>query len=51
MKLILQTVFVFLGTLAAAALVALGQPGEAAVQIAVHSPPPELVAGLFGVNL
>ncbi|MBK6008605.1 hypothetical protein JJB11_21090 [Ramlibacter ginsenosidimutans] len=50
MKLILQTVVVFLGTMLAAALVALGAPGDAAVQIAVQSPPPQLVAGLFGVN-
>jgi hypothetical protein len=47
MKLFLQTVIVFLGTLLAAALVAVGEPGDAAVQMAVHSPPPELVAGLF----
>lgn len=50
MKLILQTVVVFLGTVLAAALVALGEPGRAAVQIAVHSPPPQLVAGLFGLD-
>jgi hypothetical protein len=51
MKLFLQTVIVFLGTLLAAALVAVGEPGDAAVQMAVHSPPPELVAGLFGLSL
>ena len=51
MKLLLQTVIVFLGTLLAAALVALGAPGDAAVQMAVQSPPPQLVAGLFGINL
>jgi hypothetical protein len=51
MKLFLQTVIVFLGTLLAAALVAVGEPGDAAVQMAVHSPPPELVAGLFGLTL
>jgi hypothetical protein len=50
MKLFLQTVVVFLGTLLAAALVALGDPGEAAVQMAAQSPPPQLVAGLFGFN-
>jgi hypothetical protein len=51
MKLFLQTVIVFLGTLLAAALVAVGEPGDAAVQMAVQSPPPELVAGLFGLSL
>jgi hypothetical protein len=54
MKLYLQTLLVFLGTLVAAvlaaALVALGEPGAAAVQIAVQSPPPQLVAGLFGLS-
>lgn len=52
MKLFLQTVIVFFGTLLAAALVALGGPGDAEVQMAVvQSPPPQLVAGLFGLNL
>jgi hypothetical protein len=32
MKLILQTLMVFFGTLVAAGLVALGEPGQAAVQ-------------------
>jgi hypothetical protein len=48
MKLVLQTAFVFLGTLMAAALVALGEPGKAEVQMAVQAAPPEIVASLFG---
>ena len=52
MKLFLQTTIVFFGTLLAAALVALGDPGNAEVQMAVQSSsPPELVAGLFGLSL
>ena len=50
MKLFLQSSIVFLGTLLAAALVALGEPGDAAVQMAVQSPPPQLVAALFDLN-
>ena len=47
MKLFVQSAIVFAGTLLAAALVALGEPGEAEVQIAVQAPPADvLVAGL-----
>ena len=47
MKLLVQSAIVFFGTLLAAALVALGEPGDAEVQIAVQAPPAEvLVAGL-----
>ena len=49
MKLLLQTAIVFFGTLIAAAVVALGEPGNAEVQMALQSPP-ELVAGLFGLT-
>jgi hypothetical protein len=41
---------VFFGTLMAAALVALGAPGNAEVQMAVQAPPPEIVATLFGLD-
>jgi len=47
MKLILQTSIVFFGTLLAAALVALGQPASAEVQMAQTAPVDVLVAGLF----
>ena len=39
MKLFLQSAMVFFGTLLAAALVALGEPGKAELQMAVHTPP------------
>jgi len=41
---------VFFGTLIAAALVALGAPGAAEVQMSVQAPPPEIVASLFGLE-
>ena len=48
MKLFLQSAVVFLGTLLAAAVVALGEPASAEVQMSVQaSPTPELVASLF----
>jgi hypothetical protein len=50
MKLFVQSAFVFLGTLLAAALVALGAPGKAEVDMAVQAPPPEMVASLFGLE-
>ena len=50
MKLFVQTAFVFFGTLLAAALVALGEPGNAAVQMAAQTPPAEIVATLFGLD-
>lgn len=50
MKFLVQSAIVFFGTLIAAALVALGEPGNAEVQMAVQAPPPELVASLFGLE-
>jgi hypothetical protein len=51
MKLFVQSAIVFFGTLIAAALVAVGEPANAEVQMAVQaSPPPELVASLFGLD-
>jgi len=51
MKLFLQSAIVFFGTLLAAAVVALGDPANAEVQMTVQaSPPPELVATLFGLE-
>jgi hypothetical protein len=50
MKFILQSAITFFGTLVAAALVALGAPGNAEVQMAVQAPPPEMVATLFGLD-
>jgi len=50
MKLFVQTAIVFFGTLLAAALVALGEPGKAEVQMAVQAMPAETVALLFGLQ-
>ena len=51
MKLFVQSAIVFFGTLLAAALVALGQPASAEVQMMVQaSPPPQLVAMVFGLD-
>jgi len=50
MKMFIQTAIVFFGTLLAAALVALGEPGNAEVQMAMQAPPPEIVASLFGLQ-
>ena len=51
MKLFVQTAIVFFGTLLAAALVALGEPGKAVVQMAaVQATPTETVAVLFGLQ-
>lgn len=50
MKPFIQTAMVFAGTLAAATLVALGEPAQAEVQMVVQAPPPEMVAGLFGIE-
>ena len=44
MKLILQTLMIFFGTLAAAGVVALGEPGQAVVQ----SAPADLAATALG---
>lgn len=50
MKLFVQSAIVFFGTLIAAALVALGAPANAEVQMMVQaSPPPQMVAMLFGI--
>ena len=50
MKLIVQSAMVFFGTLMAAALVALGEPGAAEVQMAVQAPPAEMVVSLLGLD-
>lgn len=50
MKLMIQSAMVFFGTLIAAALVALGEPGEAEVQMAVQPPPADLVVSLLGLD-
>lgn len=49
MKLFLQTTIVFFGTLLAAALVALGEPGALAVETAA-SPAPAEVVSLLGLG-
>lgn len=50
MKLFLQSTMVFFGTLLAAALVALGEPGSAEVQMATQSQPAaETVVSLLGL--
>ena len=51
MKLFVQSAIVFFGTLIAAALVALGEPATAEVQMAMQAPPPEMVATLFGIGM
>jgi hypothetical protein len=50
MKLFVQSAIALFGTLIAAALVALGEPATAEVQMVVQAPPPELVATLFGLD-
>lgn len=51
MKLFVQSAMVFFGTLLAAALVALGAPGDAEVQMAVQTPPgAERVVSLLGLD-
>lgn len=50
MKILLQSAMVFFGTLVAAALVALGAPGQAEVDMTVKAPPPEMVASLIGLD-
>ena len=50
MKLYLRSALVFIGTLSAAALVAMGAPANAEVQVATQAAPPEVVAGLFGLE-
>lgn len=51
MKHVIQSAMVFFGTLLAAALVALGEPAEAEVQMVVQTPPSaEMVVGLLGLS-
>lgn len=49
MKLLLQTTMIFFGTLIAAALVALGAPGHAEVEMAAKAPAAEIVS-LLGLD-
>jgi hypothetical protein len=52
MKVIVQSAIVFFGTLLAAALVALGEPGAAEVQFASQSAPSSAtVVSLLGIDL
>jgi len=51
MKLFLQTAIVFFGTLMAAALVALGEPGNAEVEMAsLTAPSAATVVALLGLD-
>lgn len=51
MKLVFQSAVVFLATLLAAALVALGEPGNAEVQMVVQTPPAaDTVVALLGLS-
>jgi hypothetical protein len=51
MKLLVRSAIVFFGTLVAAALVALGEPAVAEVQMAVQtSPSAEMVVSLLGLE-
>ena len=51
MKLFIQSAIIFFGTLLAAALVALGEPATAEVQMAVQSTPPaDMVVSLLGLD-
>lgn len=50
MKLFVQSAMIFFGTLLAAALVALGAPGDAEVQMAVHTSAPAGVVSLLGLD-
>ena len=51
MKLFVQTAIVFFGTLLAAGLVALGEPGTAEVQMASQTgPSTATVVGLLGLD-
>ena len=49
MKLFVQSIMVFLGTLLAAALVALGEPASKEVQM-VQQPPAEHLVSLLGLQ-
>jgi hypothetical protein len=50
MKLFVQSAMIFFGTLLAAALVALGAPGDAEVQMAVQTAPAAIVVSLLGLE-
>ena len=50
MKLFLQTTMIFFGTLIAAALVALGAPGHAEVEMAIQAPPAVEIVSLLGLD-
>ena len=50
MKLVLQSAIVFFGTLIAAALVALGEPASAEIQMATQPPPADMVVSLLGLS-
>lgn len=50
MKLFFQSTMVFFGTLIAAALVALGEPGNAGVQMATQAQPAEMVVSFLGLE-
>jgi hypothetical protein len=50
MKLLVQSAMIFFGTLLAAALVALGAPGDAEVQMAAQTPPTASVVSLLGLD-
>ena len=50
MKLFLQSTMIFFGTLLAAALVALGAPGDAEVQMAIQTPAADTVVSLLGLD-
>lgn len=50
MKLFLQTTMIFFGTLIAAALVALGAPGQAEVEMAIQAPPAVEIVSLLGLD-
>jgi hypothetical protein len=50
MNLFVQSAMIFFGTLLAAALVALGAPGEAQVDMALHATAAESVVSLLGLG-
>ena len=50
MKLFVQSTIIFFGTLLAAALVALGAPAEAEVQMASQAAPGTSVVSLLGLD-
>jgi hypothetical protein len=50
MKLFLQTTMIFFGTLMAAALVALGEPGAAEVKMVQHAPDHGTLVSLLGLE-